>query len=322
MSVPRLCTYREDLLGPIVEFWNREFADRRNFFPIDEEIFRQRVVAKHYGVEGFDSQGFFVALVGDELAGIAHAGIWSESICRLRDPQWAGGDEGYLALICVSRQHRRQGIGHALMAAVHDFWGDCEHLTIDTQCLSPFYGNSDGVYTPFWGTPEGIGTRWDDRETLGFLERQGFVPSRRATSYVLRLLTSDPGGASAAVRQNMALISLNNEHLVIGKGPDARQVFPQQNLFDCLGCVIDDKVVGLISTYCMRELGSDRRAIYDFEVALGFRGLGIGTTLLREAIQHMRQAGAEACEAVTLDDGAGRLYEKAGFTSVAEWAIF
>ena len=322
MARPRLCTYREDLLGPIVAFWNREFADRRNFLPIDEDIFRQRVVDKRYGEEGFDPQGFFAAFVGDELTGIAHAGIWPENICRLRDPQWQGGDEGYLALICVARQYRHQGIGQALMTVIRDFWGGCERLTVDTQCLSPFYGNSDGIYTPFWGTSEGIGVRWDDQETLCFFEKQGFVPSGRATSHVLQLPEVDPESTLAAVQQDLPLISLQSEHLVIGQGPDARQVFPQHHPFDCLGCAIDDTVVGLISTYCMKELGSDRYAIYSFEVAPSFRGMGLGTTLLREAVDRMRESGARVCEAVTMNDGAGRLYERAGFTAVARWAVF
>jgi len=224
------------------------------------------------------------------------------------------------------------------MAAVRDFWGDCERLTIDTQCLSPFYGNSDGVYTPFWGTSEGIGIGWDDRETLGFLEKQGFVPSRRATSYVLQLPESvctcsrarESSGECQATRIRpkshdfgyVTLISLPNEHLVVGKTPDARQVFPQQNPFDCLGCVIDDTVVGLISTYCMKELGSDRYAIYNFEVAAGSRGMGLGTMLLHEAVSRMRQSGVRVCEAVTMDDGAGRFYARTGFTVAVEWAIF
>ena len=115
---------------------------------------------------------------------------------------------------------------------------------------------------------------------------------------------------------------MQNEHLVIGQGPDARQVLPQHHPFDCLGCVDDDTVVGLISTYCMREIGSDRYAIYSFEVAPSCRGMGLGTALLREALSRMRQSGARVCEAVTLDDRAGRLYGTAGFVAVAEWAIF
>ena len=61
-TLPRLKTtydvslqaYSSQLLRPLVSFWNKEFADRRNFFPITESIFRQRVVEKNYPEEPFD----------------------------------------------------------------------------------------------------------------------------------------------------------------------------------------------------------------------------------------------------------------------------
>src|SRR3972149_8458735 len=138
------CTYEEKYLPAIVNFWNKNFSDCRNFFPINEAIFKRRVIEKANNIERFDPQGFIIALDKGDVIGAIHVGIRPETICKVLYPDWQKGTEGYIAFIAVDKNHRRKGIGGELWQRGMKYLEGVSEIIIDGQCINPFYGNSEG----------------------------------------------------------------------------------------------------------------------------------------------------------------------------------
>ncbi|MHC4605991.1 MAG: GNAT family N-acetyltransferase [Planctomycetota bacterium] len=321
--------YRADLLPQIVAFWNRVFADRRNFFPIDEKTFLERIVEKKTAVEQFRPDGFLMAVRGDRVAGILHAGRNPEAVCRVLNPEWPGGEQGYVALVAVDKQDRRKGIGTELWRLGQEFFANAAQVVVDGQCLNPFYGNSEGPFTPLWGTPEGISVLWSDGETRGFFARRGYAPRYKGVHMQL-----DVG--SVAVQpvdrietdlraRGMEVRSVVDAHPEPGKSLEDAGERAGGLLYEALTAVEGKRVAAVLTTYPMMELEPGRHAIYEAVVHEDYRERGLGRLMLELAIERMRAQASEKCDVLTIPDvseAAYRLYESVGFKPVEEWAIY
>ena len=321
--------YRPERLPAVVAFWNRVFAERRNFFPVDESNFRDRVIEKKTAVERFQADGFIMAVSGDRVVGLVHAGRHSEEICKVLNPEWPGGERGFVALLVVDPDRRRKGVGTALWDRAGEYLRGTTEIILDGQCLNPFYGNSEGPFTPFWGTPEGISVEWNDDGSKKFFAQKGFEPRFRAAHLELDL--------SRAALQEVARLEADVKARGFRVEP-VHDVYPVPGLtleeatrgvagtiYECLTAFEDQRVAGLLCNYPMAELGEGRHAIYEMNVHEDYRERGLGRALLALSIERMRAQGAERCDVLTLpelSEGALHLYESAGFTKCAEWAIY
>lgn len=315
-------SYSDDLLPAIVGFWNRSFADRRNFFTVTESLFRERVIDKRTEIERFDPGLYLLALDGEQVVGIVHGGVRPEALCRLLFPHWPGGTQGYIAFLHVSPSHRDRGIGSELWHRIHDALGGVKQVALDGQCINPFYGNSEGPLTPFWGTPEGISVAWEDAETKKFLARRGFAPRYKAVQLELtvrsaRVESADIPGIEIRLSEDFY------PELGVTYGSAAR--YRKGGPYRCAAAIVSGKTVGVLGWYPGVEVGPGRFAIYEAIVAEDYQGKGIGRVLIATAISRMREEGAERCDVLTLPeiaDAAHRLYLSVGFTPCANWAIY
>lgn len=327
--------YEPARLSSVVDFWNRSFARRHNFFPVTEESFQRRVVGKDYANESFDPEGLIFAIGADgkEILGLIHAGVRSDKVCSACYDNWEGGSEGYIAFLYVAEPYRHQGIGSALLQRAREYLNGVAQVVIDGQCLNPFYGNSDGLYTPFWGTPEGISIQWDDEHTRRFLGKRGFEPRYKGVSLVLDLRAyAGPSGAEARLRgPGYRIECLENQHPTVGHAVDETIPYTTEHGYQCIVGVEDGLTVAALSAYPMVELQKARSlpappfAIYSFEVHPQHRGNGLGKALLQTLLDSLRQRQIGSCEALTLPEAspaAFHLYKEAGFQEVAEWAIY
>lgn len=324
----RLESYTPALLPAVVRFWNRAFAGKRNFWPVDAEAFRSRVTGRRAPGEAFDPRAFIVAREGREVVGMIHVGVRPEAVVRELDPAWPGGPQGYVAFLYVEPARRRRGIGDALWHRGLERLGRTRQVVLDGQSLNPFYGNSEGPFTPFWGTPEGPAVEWDDGGTKKFLARKGFAPRFRALQMQLDLAGGpDDFGASrrAAGRLGLELEERRREIPELGRPVEFRRRALGGLDFGAIEAVRRGRTMGALVFYPMRELGVGRFAIYEASVKEEFRGKALGRHLLAGALAWMRARGGRTCEVLAVpevSETAFRLYGAAGFQTVAKWAIY
>jgi len=318
----RFSPWTPSLLPEAVAFWNRSFAMRRNFFPVTEALFRKRVAQR------LDPSKFVVARDGKEIAGFIHVGERPESLCRTLDPDWRSGTQGYVAFLYVDPARRRKGIGTELWHRGLERLKSTRQVVLDGQCFNPFYGNSEGPFTPFWGTPEGVSVDWNDSATKKFLARKGFAPRFKGVQLALETALGpaslDPA-RQALIRQGMSLEVLSSVYPELGKPPGRRRPMPEGLDFEVVTSVRRGKVVGLIAYYPMKEVRPGLFGIYEAVVVPEWRGKSLGKRLLQGATARIRALGGLSCEVLTLPElspAAHKLYVTAGFQPVQNWAIY
>lgn len=329
MIMIEYAAYSEKFLEDFVKFWNESFAGERNFIPVTDEIFRKRVINKRTALERFDPNGFIIAIENGKIAGFVHAGINSEDFCYACFENWRGGTQGYIAIIYVKPQFRRKGAGSTLMQKAKAYLKDTSQIAIDGQCLNPFYGNSEGPFSPFWGTTEGISIRWIDVETRAFLSKNGFSPRYKGVSMEIDLGKFDRDSAataSEALAKNGFLVkTMKRFYPILGQKLDRNISYPENYDYDCVFCVKNDIAAGIITVYPMKELGSHKYAIFELIVQDEYRNLGIGRALVLSALADIATKNGKTCETLTLPglSHAGfELYRDIGFQPVCEWAIY
>jgi len=310
------------LLPAAVRFWNRAFASRRNFVPVTERTFRDRVVGKETAFEKFDPSSFIVARDGKEIAGFIHVGVRPEALCRLLDPEWRSGSQGYVAFLFVDPERRKKGLGTELWHRGLERLKGTRQVVLDGQCFNPYYGNSEGPFTPLWGTPEGVGIDWNDSATKKFLARKGFAPRFKGVQLSLDLATVAP----AAVKgRGYDFRMVSDFYPEIGRSiKDRRAILPGLT-FEVVAAVQRGKVVGLISYYPMAEVRAGLFGVYEAVVVESLRGRALGKRLLQAAVVRMKEQGAAQCEVLTLPElspAAHKLYLACGFQPAQNWAIY
>lgn len=324
----RFGPWTASLLPAMVAFWNRSFASRRNFFPITERLFRERVTGKESAFEDFDPRRLIVAREGKEIAGFVHVGVRPEALCRMLDPEWRSGTQGYVALLFVAQAWRRRGVGTELWhRGLERLKGACQ-VVLDGQGFNPFYGNSEGPFTPFWGSPEGIGVEWDDSATKKFFARKGFAPRFKGVQLALDLCASTASAeiaAKAVARQGFELKFLDRSYPEVGRGVKERRSILPGLTYEVVAALRRGKVAGLIAFYPMKEARAGLFGIYEATVAEPLRGRALGRRLMEAAIGRMKGHGAAQCEVLTLPElspAAHNVYLSSGFRPVQNWAIY
>jgi GNAT superfamily N-acetyltransferase len=320
--------WRPGFLPAFVRFWNRAFASKRNFFPVTEEVLQARIFGKRTAVEAFDPEGFLVAREGKDVVGLVHVGERSDALVRSLDPDWPGGNQGYVAFLFVEPEWRGKGIGSELWHQGIDRLRKTRQVVLDGQCWNPFYGNSEGPFTPFWGTPEGVSVEWESSLTKKFLARKGFAPRFRGVQLALSPLPAPPPLASverALDRGGFQLRLTRGIYPELGKAARDRRYIPGGLEFQVASAVQKGRTVGLIVSFPLKEVRSGLYAIYEANVLEPFRGRALGKNLLSACLHQLTEARAQALEVLTIPEvspAAHKLYLTAGFAPVASWAVY
>jgi GNAT superfamily N-acetyltransferase len=324
----KFASWTPSLLPSFVRFWNRSFAGRRNFIPVTERMFRERVTGKETAFEKFDASKFIVARDGREIAGFVHVGVRPEPLCRVLDPEWRSGSQGYVAFLFVAADRRKRGIGTELWHRGLERLKGTRQAVLDGQCFNPFYGNSEGPFTPLWGTPEGVSIEWDDSATKKFLARKGFAPRFKGVQLSLDLagVTASAEDAGKAIaRQGYEFRIVSDFYPEIGQRLTERRAVKAGLTYGVVTALQRGRVVGLISYYPMPEARPGLFGIYEAVVVESLRGKALGKRLLEAAVGRMKERGGSHCEVLTLPElspAAHKLYLGAGFIPVQNWAIY
>lgn len=316
MKEVKYAHYRLDFLPAIAVFWNEEFRDRRNFFPITGSLFERRVAGGETQREHFSPDQLTLAYSQDKVVGMIHCLARSEDTCAQIFPDWRGGSQGVIAFFSVARDRRCEGIGAELFRRAAESAAGRSQIVIDGQCLCPFYGNAAAPFTPFWGTPEGPSISDSDADTVRFLKSQGFEPRYTAVTMETRLAGPEDTGTTEKHLPDDCTIEVFKERSTRGGG---------SSKYYRACCFRAGKTAGDLVFFEMSELAPGTGAVYNFEVAEAERGKGIGTNILKAALSEMKKMGWRTCEVLTIPyiSPAGvALYEKNNFRPVARWLIY
>ncbi len=321
-----LTTYTPDMLPAVVAFWNSSFHEKRNFFPVTEDVLRARIFDKKTCVERFDPEQFLIAVEGDRIAGVLHCLVRGEEMCRALDAKWPGGEQGCIAFFHVAEAFRGRGIGSRLFETALQALKDTARVIIDTRCNNPFYGNSTGPRTPLWGHTEGIGIEGDDVRTTDLLDSLGFTTTDTARSLLLDFSKEETKRTRPLLPPSLgSLHVLENAQPALGTEIGMNVPYDDDCEYTSIACVKDGVAVGVITFYEMEESDRGKGAIYLLEVEEEHRRQGIGRALVVAAIDAMRERGWKSCETLTipaLSPGAIAIYEALGFEHVARWALY
>ncbi len=114
MGTLAIAPWKDGDMQPVMDLWQRVFADRKYDFRMDEAGFRQRVLAH----PDFDPEGALIARVEGRVVGFVLA------VAPGR------GETGYLSVLMVDSDFRQKGVGGMLMDAAEGFLAGCGNTEI------------------------------------------------------------------------------------------------------------------------------------------------------------------------------------------------
>ena len=325
----RLRSIRVDDVDAFVRYWNRAFATRRNFTPLTEYSFRERVLA----CPAFDPAGLIIAWIRDRtgesrIAGFIHAFRLPPKMAAYY--RW--GRYHSIGVLHVAPSYRKQGLGSRLLKAAENWLYYCPVHFVSQS--TPCYGCAEGPRPPFFGSTQRMGVNTKDSELLHFLANRGYS-------------VIDPGEISLTAELNGARLQRPVE--IDRLAPDLRMEridhttpFPFAEPWDrreyaswitgsnypYMGIVLVDETNELRGHLCWYPLKASLKAgIYSFWVTPVLRGKGLGAYLLDHALAEMRKhthlggpyAYAEVQSHLVRHDAAVALYESRGFQIDDAW---
>lgn len=336
MSVTvQLHPFTPDDLPALVDYWNENFAGRRNFRSLRAQEFQQRVLDNR----AFEADGLILAWLGaphsaqGEIVGLVHAFRPNAA----GPSGWAGAEPHHaIALLHVSEKMRRQGIGTRLLQAAERWLHYCPVYVGGLN--QPCYGTLEQFAAPFFGSSERLGLSAWDAELIDFLGRRGYRaydPGDVSMTLELRaLLLSAPTAPPAMQEFGLHLVrggtdlpfkgrSVGKPHWY-EKGDGARG-----DAWHSLLVVESRKEEGglLVGGLVWYETGPERCGLSNFWLVEGLRGRGVGAFLLDSALHAMKALPAPAggYQQVELHTHLTRypralaMYQRRGFVIDALW---
>ena len=323
----RLQPFEHSDLAPLVNFWNKAFADRRNFYPITPADFESRVLT----CEAFDPNGLILAWHegadgSRHLVGMVHAfrptpqsGLYAK---------WE--QRHNLALLYVDPAHRRQGTGSRLLRAAENWLYYCPvHVGGPAQ---PCYGTIEGPRPPFFGSTQRMGMSVHDKLLINFLAHRGYhILDPGDVSMRLQLTPQPEPTMPDLAALGLQLVPFSHERPFGGQEPQNRQEY---SLYGANGgapymgyalVTSENLLQGHISWYPMRQAAL--AAIAGFWVAPRLRGQTLGRYLLDRTLYDLIHApppwgGYDTVEVQThwvKHAQAAALYARRGFEVEMAW---
>lgn len=332
-TVPILVPYRAVHREAVIGLWNRVFSEMPNHQPFDAAGWLARI--EEFSAPGgggglagagptcFDPRLFRLAVLEDRVIGFVHGGTWEDTFLARLLPAGAAARLGTLLVIAVDPDHRRAGIGRALLrdleSTLHDTHGVEPPLRPDGRCFNPFYGNFVAPLPPPWGTAEGIAVPAGAEGTRAFFRAVGFREDEEAVTRVRSLADRPRFGGSFP--EGVVVEEIEDYQPILGSDDGA--AFPIANASRTWVLRERDEQLAALVAYPIREDGT-HWGIHSFEVTPLRRGAGLGGSLLEYVLSSLAARGAERLEALAVPreaPEADRLYDRHGFVVAHRWVV-
>ncbi|MHC4840000.1 MAG: GNAT family N-acetyltransferase [Planctomycetota bacterium] len=235
-----------------------------------------------------------------------------------------GGSQG-IYCVGVRPEHRRQGIGRKLIAALKLSLGP--ETKFDSRCENPFWGNSVNINTVPFGSVEGVGVS-SDAPYSAFFEALGATKWSKAVTMSVDAERFNADRAKerrqVAEARGFEFGMLQNRAPEVGSLLSAQQDSPLGRYFTATA-LYGQVVAGRCIAFAQPELGEGHFGFWDFDVVPDHRRKGVGSALVWNAMLEMQAGAFTRCEATTVSTEnrhAVQFYESLGFTRSAEFDLY
>jgi len=279
-----LAAFSPPYLPGLVAFLDRALAGHRHWAPIIEADFQKRVLEQ----PTFDPNGLILAWAAGQIVGGVHAikPPPPRPIYEPHEPRY------HIAWLAVAPECRGQGVGNRLLQAAENYLYYCPiHFAGQT---TPFYGITEGLWAPWYGSTERMGvSAVNDATLVDWLGHRGYQvvhPGDVSMAATLhgRERPLDPGLAACGLR----LEPINERAPWTGDEPFYRLRGWGHNggrPYQGLVVVGEERAVGSVAWYPLPDgltaalawLGLERH----------YRGLRFGSYLLDRALVEMAHRG-------------------------------
>jgi len=283
--VTALRPYQPSDLPGLVAAWNHSFFGGPNFITLTERDLHSRVVLQ----PSFDAGGVLVADSGGAVSGFVHFGPatnhWFGLSERIVDPSegliWAlvaPASEHVLMQVLLEAAEERLAQAGARRCLFGPSW---------VQCTQPFYNGIAGAY-------EMPGLSADRAELLKLLAGHGFVPVARYATPELDL-SDERHLAHLGQRAEDVLRRLGASEMSVRMRVVASSFFPLRRVVElCHGPEPVAMAAFAPWEEHIREYGRKLYGVTGVQVALAWRGRGLGRVVMTRLAHLARNEGAEA----------------------------
>lgn len=309
MSDLLLRTIHDSDVEPVVRLLHRSLEKER----ISAVDFRRKVLLD----PNFRPEGAIVAEVGGKLAGFI--------LCIVRRQpleDWPSDfEKGWITLMGVDPEYRRQGIGDALLRKGISYLRSSGASTVWVSPYAPNYfspGIDEAAY------PEGI----------EFFLNRGFTVAYRPLSMEAQIHELEVPSEIAGVEDAMTELRISVRELgmqdITLLVDFVRSEFPgdwQRLVRESIDRTLADPdaptriFIAVRDGRCIGFARHDGERFGPFGVGESARGLGIGSLLLYRCLESMRSKGIKKAWLLWTDDRAARLYLRAGFRETRRYSV-
>lgn len=322
-----IINFEKSFLEGTVDFWNRSCAGELPYKPFTKESFTEKFLKN----PDFSYEGTFLAVEAGRVVGFAN-GIFRKNPVSGQSFEDA---PGYVTFVLVDRDFRRKGMGGALLSRVEDYLKINGKKELEIKFFNPInlewtvpgtdghdHPNSPGVIldSPAYLFFKKHGYEKQSTEVSLHLDLNSFTMSEK---YREKLKTLSGQGISMTYYDSSkhtgfdALFDhLKNEYW----RKDIKDNLSLSKPLPVLVASDNGKICGYAGPITVQESG--RGWFAGIGVDPDYEGRGIGTLLFIMLMKSFRDLGAGFSTLFTgIDNPARKIYERAGFRVVMQWAV-
>lgn len=263
---------RPDDLPDIAVFLNTAAAGKRHFSPVTDREFAS--ILDRDTTYGF--KGLFVARDAGYIVGVTHA---------FRDH-----NQGFIAYLVAQSPE----VSDLLLSTAEDYLRPASTIHVGSP-ETPLYHTVEGRFQPLWGSTEMLEVSAGDQFLIELLRRSGYRVTETHVSQSLDLKTFSPPNAALPFMGEYLRGEECWYNAYSWYKQSSSQEFGQRN--KALRVMLlrnNEKIKGHIAWYPMRD--GLTAALCDLEVAIPFRGKGLGKLLLHTGLLQMAAEGFSRVE--------------------------
>lgn len=320
--------FNDGYIQQVVSLWNECIDDGFIYKPLTIDTFKEKFIKN----PDFDYNGTFIVVSNGNVIGFAN-GIYRKTYLP---GETFESVPGYITMVIVKRIYRNKGIGRALLDNVEKYLIDVRKKKIHIDFFNPinlewYIPGTDGHDHP--NTP-GVDTMGPG---YSFFKKAGYTERTKEISMYLDLKYFSLSDIVKDKYMKFKEKGITIEYYDAKKHHGLREFFDNlkneywrkeiienlssQNPYPVIVASHNGSVIGFTGPIEVQDSG--RGKFTGIGVDPSYQGEGIGNVLFFKLCESFKNEGAKFMSLFTgINNNARKMYERAGFTIVREWALF